>query len=181
MLIETLRERFGDAIEEVVEFHGLASVRVASGRAHEVLAVLRDDPDFQFDFLTDLTVVHYPEKPFPLEVVYHLYSFPRHERLRIKMGAADGQSVASVTDLWATANWMEREAFDLFGVRFEGHPDLRRILLPQDWEGHPLRKEHYLEYQENDWVRRHLKILEVHPETDQTGKYELTEFVKLNR
>ena len=181
MLIETLQKHFGDAIEEVVESHGLVSVRVASGRGHDVLAFLRDDPESQFDFLTDLTLVHYPEKPLPFEVVYHLYSFPRHERLRVKTGLADGQSVATVTDLWATANWMEREAFDLFGVRFDAHPDLRRILLPADWEGHPLRKEHYLEYRENDWVRRHLDILDVHPETDLTGKYELTDFVKANR
>ncbi len=181
MFIDALETRFPGAIEKADDAFGLQTIRVASDQSHAVLEYLRDDTESRFDFLTDLTVVHYPERDQPFEVVYHLYSYPLHERLRMKVNIGDGESVRSVTDLWATANWMEREAFDLFGVRFSGHPDLRRILLPSDWEGHPLRKEHYLEYKENDWVRKHLVIREVHPETDQTGKYELTDFVKANR
>jgi len=180
-VIDRLRERFGDAIEESVELLGQQIVRVTNDQAHEILEFLRDDEDAQFDFLTDLTAVHYPEKPKQFEVVYHLYSFHRNVRLRVKAGLEDGASIASATDVWSSANWMEREVYDLFGIRFDGHPDMRRILLPGDWEGHPLRREHDLEYRETDWVRRHLDIRDVHAETDMTGKYEMTEFVKANR
>jgi NADH-quinone oxidoreductase subunit C len=180
-LAQKLKAQFGDALEDAVELLGQQIIRVARNRAHDVLRFLRDDSEAQFDFLTDLTAVHYPDKPQPFEMVYLLYSFPRHARLRVKVALADGETIESVTDLWGTANWMERECYDMFGIRFEHHPDLRRILLPPDWDSFPLRKEHQLEYQENDWVRRHLVIREVHPETDLTGKYEMTEFVKANR
>jgi len=180
-IVKKLKAQFGDAVQEAVELLGQQIVRVARDRSHEVLRFLRDDLETQFDFLTDLTAVHYPDKPQAFEMVYLLYSFPRNARLRVKVGLADGETIESVTDVWGTANWLERECYDLLGVRFDHHPDLRRILLPPDWEGHPLRKEHQLEYQENDWVRRHLEIREVHPETDLTGKYEMTEFVKANR
>jgi NADH-quinone oxidoreductase subunit C len=180
-IIKKLKAQFGEAVQEAVELLGDQIIRLRRDQAHEILRFLRDDPEAQFDFLTDLTAVHYPEKEQQFEIVYHLYSFPRNVRLRVKVAVADGESVESATDLWSTANWMEREVYDLFGVHFDHHPDLRRILLPPDWTGHPLRKEHYLEYQENDWVRRHLEIREVHPETDLTGKYEMTEFVRANR
>lgn len=180
-IIDRLRERFGDAIEESVELLGQQIVRVTNDKAHEILSFLRDDEAAQFEFLTDLTAVHYPEKPRQFEVIYNLYSFLRNVRLRVKTGLEDGASIASATDVWSSANWMEREVYDLFGIRFDGHPDLRRILLPADWEGHPLRREHDLEYRETDWVRRHLDIRDVHAETDMTGKYEMTEFVKENR
>lgn len=179
-VIDRLKERFGASIE-AVELLGQQIVRVNRSDIHEALRHLRDDEEARFDFLTDLTAVHYPEREEPFEIVYHLFSFPRGARLRVKTAVAEGESIESAVDLWSAANWMEREVYDLFGVRFEHHPDMRRILLPADWEGHPLRKEHALEYRENDWVRRHLKIREVHPETDQTGKYEMTEFVKANR
>lgn len=178
-LIIRLKERFNEAIEESVEFLGQRIIRIPGARASEILRFLRDEEGF--DFLSDLTAIHYPDRVPPFEVVYQLYSFPHHARLRVKAGLGDGESIASVVSLWGTADWLEREAWDLFGVRFEGHPALRRILLPADWDGHPLRKEHALEYRENDWVRRHLEIREVHPETDQTGKFELTDFVKANR
>ncbi len=180
-IIKRLKAQFGEAVQEAVELLGDQIIRLKRDQAHEILRFLRDDAEAQFDFLTDLTAVHYPEKEQQFEIVYHLYSFPRNVRLRVKVAVADGESVESVTDLWSTANWMEREVYDLFGVHFDHHPDLRRILLPPDWSGHPLRKEHYLEYQENDWVRRHLEIRQVHPETDLTGKYEMTEFVRANR
>ena len=91
-----------------------------------------------------------------MEVVYNLYSISRNERVRLKVGIAEGASVDSVTGVWPAANWMEREVYDLFGVNFRNHPDLRRILLPPDWEGHPLRKDYPLEFIENAWTKRHL-------------------------
>ena len=92
----------------------------------------------------------------PLEVVYNLYSISRNERVRLKVAIAEGASVDSVSEIWPSANWMEREVYDLFGVTFRNHPDLRRILLPPDWEGHPLRKDYPLEFIENEWTKRHL-------------------------
>jgi NADH/F420H2 dehydrogenase subunit C len=92
----------------------------------------------------------------PLEVVYNLYSIGRNERVRLKVSITETSGVDSVTGVWPTANWMEREVYDLFGVNFKNHPDLRRILLPPDWEGHPLRKDYPLEFIENAWTERHL-------------------------
>jgi NADH-quinone oxidoreductase subunit C len=117
-------------------------------RSHlrEVCAILRDEPACPFNFLSDLTCVDwYPGEP-RFEVIYHLLSIPNKERLRLKV-KLDGSSptVESVTSVWAGANYFEREVFDLFGIRFQGHPHLRRILMPEDWEGHPLRKNYPVE------------------------------------
>ena len=109
MFIDALETRFPGAIEKADESFGLQTIRVASDQSRAVLEHLRDDAESKFDFLTDLTVVHYPERELAFEVVYHLYSYPRHERLRVKVSIGDGETVRSVTDLWATANWMERE------------------------------------------------------------------------
>ncbi len=108
--------------------------------------VLLHDAELHFNFLSDVTCVDwYPTEP-RFEVVYHLLSIPRKERLRLKVRlSGDDPSVESVTPLWAAANFFEREIFDLFGVRFNGHPYLRRILMPENWEGHPLRKDYPVE------------------------------------
>ena len=108
-------------------------------------ALLRDHPSARFRLLSDLTAVHYPGDERPFHVVYHLYSFDHNRRLRLKVKAREGEQVPSVVSVWSGANWMEREVFDLFGVSFKGHPDLRRILLPEDWGSHPLRKDYPLE------------------------------------
>jgi NADH-quinone oxidoreductase subunit C len=112
----------------------------------EVCAVLRDSPDCPFNFLADLTCVDwYPSEP-RFEVVYHLFSISTKERIRVK-ARLDGSSpvIESVTSVWPAANFYEREVFDLFGVRFTGHPNLKRIMMPDDWEGHPLRKDYPVE------------------------------------
>src|SRR6185436_17495690 len=152
-----LKGRFAGAMSEPLEFLGQVVVRVAAASIVEVCTFLRDDQDARFNYLSDLTCVHYPMRAeAPLEIVYNLYSIPRNERVRLKVSLAEGARVESVTAVWPTANWMEREVFDLFGVMFTSHPDLRRILLPPDWEGHPLRKEYPLEFIENAWTQRHL-------------------------
>ena len=112
----------------------------------EACALLRDDPACPFDFLSDVTCVDwYPSEP-RFEVVYHLLSIQKKERVRLKVRLnSSSPSVDSITPLWAGANYFEREVFDLFGVRFAGHPYLRRILMPEDWEGHPLRKDYPVE------------------------------------
>ena len=123
-------------------FRGELTISVPREQLHRVADFLRHDPELQFDFLSDLTATD----SFPLEprfaVVYHLLSLPRRQTLRLRTWTSGtNPAVASVTNVWPTANWHEREVFDLFGIRFEGHPDLTRILLPLDWEGHPLRKD----------------------------------------
>lgn len=117
---------------------------------------MRDD--LGFDYLVDVTAVHYPKKDLPFELVWIVYSFSRNERIRVKASFADGEEVATVTDLWETANWLEREVFDMFGVKFTGHPNLKRILLPDEWTGHPLRKDYELRKQDQDWVKANLGI-----------------------
>jgi NADH-quinone oxidoreductase subunit C len=156
-LAKKLKGQFNGAVMEATEFLGQLSVRIAADRIAEVCGFLRDAPDARFDYLSDLTCVHYPlEAEQPFEVVYNLYSIPRNERVRLKVKVADAGSVDSVTAVWPAANWMEREVYDLFGVTFTNHPDLRRILLPADWEGHPLRKDYPLEFFENEWTEKHL-------------------------
>src|SRR6478672_2599637 len=156
-LVQKLKTKFDGAVLEAVEFIGQVSIRIAAERIVEVCKFLRDDADAKYNYLSDLTCVHYPmEAARPLEVVYNLYSISHNERLRLKAGLAEGGSIDSVTEVWPAANWMEREVYDLFGVSFRNHPDLRRILLPPDWEGHPLRKDYPLEFIENEWTKRHL-------------------------
>ena len=122
----------GDATAVVREFYLL-----------EVMRFLRDDPALAFEMLSDVCAVDYLPRVPRFEVVYHLYSVAKNHRLRVKV-LCDGASpsVPSVTALWESANWMEREVWDLYGIRFDGHPDLRRILLYDEFEGHPLRKDY---------------------------------------
>lgn len=156
-LVKKLKDKFSGAVLEAVEFIGQVSIRIEPGRIVDVCSFLRDEPETKFNYLSDLTCVHYPMDPErPLEVVYNLYSISRNERVRLKVAIAEDASVDSVTAVWPSANWMEREVYDLFGVNFLNHPDLRRILLPPDWEGHPLRKDYPLEFIENEWTKRHL-------------------------
>jgi NADH-quinone oxidoreductase subunit C len=126
---------------------GDATALVDPGRLVEAMSFLRDDPATAFDMLTDLTAVDYlgyPGRSGPrFEVVYHLYSLARNHRLRVKVGVEEATcEVPSLVSLWPSANWMEREVWDMYGIRFAGHPDLRRILLYDEFEGHPLRKDY---------------------------------------
>jgi len=131
------------AVSATETFRGELTVTVASRDLRRVADFLRHDPELQFDFLSDLTATdHLPAEP-RFAVVYHLLSISKRLVLRLRTWASGSDpAVASVTTIWPTANWHEREVFDLFGIRFEGHPDLTRILLPTDWEGHPLRKDY---------------------------------------
>lgn len=116
------------------------TLRIRTGMIVEVCRFLRDER--QFNFLSDLCGAHYPKREKPLEVVYHLYSIPNRNYIRLKISLAEGEAAPSMTGVWGTANWHEREAYDMFGITFAGHPDLKRILLPDDWQGFPLRKEY---------------------------------------
>jgi NADH-quinone oxidoreductase subunit C len=165
-LIDRLREHFGAAITEAVATLGQQIIRVKSGTLVELCNLLHDDEEALFDMCTDLTAVHWPERAGEeFDVVILLYSLPKNRRLRVKVSLADGEACRSLTSIWAGANWMEREVFDMFGIRFEGHPDLRRILLPSDWPGHPLRKEYPIEYRDNEWTDKHLDYREIDYDT----------------
>jgi len=122
------------------------TIYVDRGSIREACALLKDDPVCPFNFLSDLTCVDwYPAEP-RFEVVYHLLSIPKKERVRLKVRLDSASpAVESLTSVWPGANFFEREVFDLFGIRFTGHPYLRRILMPEDWEGHPLRKDYPVE------------------------------------
>lgn len=146
-LLDRLTEKFGDQVLETHQAHGDDTAIVRPDRLVEVVRFLRDDPVISMEMLMDLTGVDYLGKKEPrFEVVYHFYSLSKNHRLRIKVGVdEEAPEVPSVVSLYKSALWMEREAFDLYGIRFEGHPDLRRILLYPEFEGHPLRKDYEME------------------------------------
>jgi NADH-quinone oxidoreductase subunit C len=143
--ITALQATFPDAVQKVSYWVGDWTAIVDAARMIEVAAYLRDAPAARFDFCSDVTASDWPVRAKRFDVIYCLYSVPLRQRIRLKVQAGDGEGVASVTGVWPAANWLEREIFDLFGIRFEGHPDLRRILMPDDWQGHPQRKDYPLE------------------------------------
>src|SRR5215211_4251871 len=154
-LVNKLKSQFGEAIGDASEFIGQLSITVNGARIVEICDFLKRDEDTGFDYLSDLTCVHYPDRrDAPFEIVYNLFSIASNERVRLKVRTSE--AVESVTSVWPAANWLEREVFDLFGIRFSNYPDLRRLLLPPDWEGYPLRKDFPLEFVENAWTERHL-------------------------
>ena len=159
-LVKKLKAKFGDTIGEALEFIGQLSVQVDRERLVEVCDFLRTDSETPFNYLSDLTCVHYPDRrDAPFEVIYNLFSIETYERVRLKVRTTASAGVDTVTGVWPAANWLEREVFDLFGVSINNHPDLRRLLLPPDWEGHPLRKDYPLEFIENAWTERHLPVM----------------------
>ena len=144
--IRKLKDWDAQAVAEVIDFRGETTVVVPREHLRRAAEFLNSDPGLRFTFLSDITAVDkYPIEP-RFELNYHLLSLERRARLRLKVRVS-GQDpvVPSVVSVWPAANWHEREAFDLMGVRFEGHPDLTRILMPDDWEGHPLRKDYPVE------------------------------------
>jgi NADH-quinone oxidoreductase subunit C len=144
--VQKLRDWDKQVVAEVIEFRGETTVVVPEQRLVRVAEYLASEPSLRFTFLSDLTTVdRFPMEP-RFELNYHLLSIERSLRLRLRVRMAGAQpEVPTVTGVWPTANWHERESFDLFGIRFHGHPDLRRILMPEEWEGHPLRKDYPVE------------------------------------
>jgi NADH-quinone oxidoreductase subunit C len=155
-LTQRFRERFGSAILGATLDRKQAIVVVDARQLREIASYCQGEETFEM--LVDLTAVDWPKRDKRFEVILQLYSFQKNERLRLKAHVASGESLPSVNGVWAGANWLERECFDLFGIVFEGHPDLRRILLPEEWKGHPLRKDYDILQQDNEWVRENLGI-----------------------
>jgi NADH-quinone oxidoreductase subunit C len=144
MLIDKLKEKFGNAILQSGSALGEDTVVIDREHAPEIFRALHDDADFAFEFLIDVTAVDWIERKPRFDVVYQLKSMSRNLRLRVKIqvGAGDDAWVASAYPVWKSADWLERECFDMFGIQFRGHPDLRRILLYDTFVGHPLRKDY---------------------------------------
>jgi NADH-quinone oxidoreductase subunit C len=155
-MVAKLKGQYGSGIREASTYLGQNYMVVEPSIIVELLQILRDRE--QFDYCVDVTALHYPQREKQFDVIWILYSFPRNERIRVKTMIADGETVPSSVTVWPAANWLEREVYDMFGIRFDGHPDLKRILLPDGWKGHPLRKDYGIIQQDQEWVQINLGI-----------------------
>ncbi len=155
-LTQALRDEFGDQILEFSSYVGQNFLVARPEAAIPILESLKENHGF--DYLVDITAVHWPDKPEPFEIVYIIYSFARNERIRMKIRIAEGYKPRTAVPVHLTANWLEREVYDMFGIEFEGHPDMRRILLPEEWETFPLRKENSILKMDQHWVQENLGI-----------------------
>jgi NADH-quinone oxidoreductase subunit C len=154
-LVEKYKSQYGSGLDPQT-YLGQNYFSVDRSLIPDILRLLRDEE--QFDYCVDITAVHYPKREKQFDVVWILYSFPRNERVRVKTQIADGASIQSCVSIWPTANWLEREVYDMFGITFDGHPDLKRILLPDGWKGYPLRKDYGILQQDQEWVQINLGI-----------------------
>jgi NADH-quinone oxidoreductase subunit C len=155
-LTRRLAGQFPDDITEFSTYLGQSFLVSRPGAAVPIIEFLKLEADF--DYLVDLTAVDYPDRPERFDLVYILYSFARNERIRIKTRIPDGFKPESAVGVHPTANWLEREVYDMFGIEFANHPDLKRILMPDGWQGHPLRKDYGILQMDNRWVKENLGI-----------------------
>jgi NADH-quinone oxidoreductase subunit C len=154
-LVASLKRQFGSGVQALT-YLGQNYLEVDRSLIPEILEILRDQE--QFNYCVDITAVHYPKRERQFDVLWILYSHPRNERVRVKTQIAEAESIPTAVPIWPSANWLEREVFDMFGIQFSGHPDLRRILLPEGWKGHPLRKDYGIIQQDQEWVQINLGI-----------------------
>jgi len=152
LAVQRLRQFDPDAVEDVQVFRGETTLFIRSDRLRAVCEFLRDEPELSFKYLSDVTAVdHYPNEP-RFETVYHMAALETGERLRVKVRLpGENPRVDSMVPVWPAATAFECEIYDLFGIQFQGHPNLRRILLPEDWEGHPLRKDYPVQGSITQW------------------------------
>ncbi len=155
-LVSSLKAQYGSGIREASTYAMQNYLVVDSSLAYEILLRMRDEQ--LFDYCVDITAVHYPKREAQFDIVYVLYSFHKNDRLRVKTQVKDGEHVRSAVAIWPTANWLEREVFDMFGIVFDEHPELKRILMPDDWKGHPLRKDYAILQQDQEWVKNNIGI-----------------------
>jgi NADH-quinone oxidoreductase subunit C len=167
-IAERIKDRFPDEVLGVNNFRDQVYVSVKRNRIIEICRYLHDDPDISMDYLTDLCGIDYPGREFRFEVVYNLYSLRYRHRIGVKAQIPeDDPSIDSVVSIWSGANWHEREACDMYGIVFRGHPDLRRILMPEDWEGFPLRKDYPLKGPEDKEYKGYDVLKELHTRDDE--------------
>jgi NADH-quinone oxidoreductase subunit C len=160
-LADRLREHFPSALISAQAFLGQSIYLVALDSFVDVMVYLRESPQWSFDYLVDLTALDCQGDEKRFCMVYHLYSHRTGALIRVKCRVGEEEIVPSMTSIWETADWLEREAYDMFGIEFGGHPDLKRILLPDDWRGFPLRKDYDLRRQDQTWIQEHLRIREI--------------------
>lgn len=145
-VLQKITSRFGDSISVPTEPLGLLTFETSKDVISDLLAFLKNDSELKFNYLTDITAIHYPEKELPIGVIYHLHSLVNNVRVRIKVFLEDANpSIPTATILWEGANWMERETYDYFGINFQGHPNLKRILNVDEMTVFPMRREYPLE------------------------------------
>jgi NADH-quinone oxidoreductase subunit C len=154
-MVARFKRQYGSGIE-ALSYLGQNYMVVDRSLIPNLLIQMRDDE--HFDYCVDVTAVHYPKREKQFDVVWILYSFEKNERVRVKTMIAENESLPSAVEIWPTCNWLEREVFDMFGIKFEGHPDMKRILLPEEWKGHPLRKDYGIIQQDKEWVQINLGI-----------------------
>jgi NADH-quinone oxidoreductase subunit C len=143
-IVDLLIKTFPDSVSAIEGRANWPSARVKLGAFEKVASFLKEAPTLDFDYLSCISGVDYPERSPRFDLVYHLVSLKHKHVLELKVGVGEKESAPSLTALWKSADWNEREAFDLLGIQFSAHPDLRRILLPDQWKGHPLRKDYVL-------------------------------------
>jgi len=167
-IAHALEAEFTADVVEVTTFRDQVGVTVNREKIGPVCRWLRDDPRIEMDFLSDLCAVDFPERELRFEVVYNLYSLAHQHRIRIKTRLPENElSVDSVVSVWKAADWFEREAFDLFGIEFRNHPDLRRLLLPDNWKGYPLRKDYPLKGLDDWEYPEYEEAMELHRRDDE--------------
>ncbi len=157
-ILSAIRDRFPDI--EVVKFRGDLIVRIPKEKLHDLMRFLHDDEKLSFNYLVMLTAVDFPDREERFEVVYWIRSIPNKTKIAVKTSVGEGEEVDTVSDIWNSANWDEREVYDMFGISFRNHPDMRRILMPDDWRGHPLRKDYPLKGTPEDdrYLDKHLPL-----------------------
>ena len=155
-LTRRLQQHFGAQILEFCSYLGQDFLVAKPDAAVPIIEFLKLEAGF--DYLVDVTAVDYPSRPERFDLIYVLYSFPRNERIRVKIRIPDGFQPATAVNVHLTANWLEREVFDMFGIQFAAHPNMRRILMPDGWKGYPLRKDYPILQQDEAWVRENLRI-----------------------
>jgi NADH-quinone oxidoreductase subunit C len=157
-LVDEVQKQLPGALLEAHTMVGQNVMVLETSRLLDVCKFMRQNSVLPCDYLVDVTAVDYPPREKRFDVLYVLHSFEKNERVRLKFFVGEEETIPSVAGIWPTANWLEREVFDMFGIKFSGHPNLIRILLPEGWKGHPLRKDCHIQQMDDDWVRENLNI-----------------------